>query len=79
MAIYHLSVKKFSRSKGQSATAAVAYRAGAKTYSDHDRCHHDYTRKSDVLDSEIFLPDNAPEWALNRQQLWNEVERATKR
>ena len=79
MAIYHLSVKTFSRSNGQSATAAVAYRAGAKIYSDRDRCHHDYTRKSDVLHSEIFLPDNAPEWALDRQQLWNEVESAEKR
>ena len=79
MAIYHLSVKTFSRSNGQSATAAVAYRAGAEIYSDRDRCHHDYTRKSDVLHSEIFLPENAPEWALDRQQLWNEVERAEKR
>ena len=79
MAIYHLSVKTFSRSNGQSATAAVAYRAGAKIYSDRDRCHHDYTRKSDVLHSEIFLPENAPEWALDRQQLWNEVESAEKR
>lgn len=79
MAIYHLSVKTFSRSNGQSATAAVAYRAGAEIYSDRDRCHHDYTRKSDVLHSEIFLPENAPEWALDRQQLWNEVESAEKR
>nr|WP_181717006.1 MobQ family relaxase [Psychrobacter sp.]QJS05583.1 mobilization protein MobA [Psychrobacter sp.] len=79
MAIYHLSVKTFSRSNAQSATAAVAYRAGAKIYSDRDRCHHDYTRKSDVLHSEIFLPENAPEWALDRQQLWNEVESAEKR
>lgn len=79
MAIYHLSVKTFSRSNGQSATAAVAYRAGAEIYSDRDRCHHDYTRKSDVLHSEIFLPNNAPEWALDRQQLWNEVESAEKR
>ncbi|WP_182407633.1 MobQ family relaxase [Psychrobacter sp. GP33] len=79
MAIYHLSVKTFSRSNAQSATAAVAYRAGTEIYSDRDRCHHDYTRKSDVLHSEIFLPDNAPEWALDRQQLWNEVESAEKR
>ena len=57
----------------------MAYRAGAKMYSDRDRCHHDYTRKSDVLYSEIFLPENAPKWALDRQQLWNEVESAEKR
>ena len=79
MAIYHLSVKTFSRSNGQSATAAVAYRAGAKIHCDHERRDHDYSKKRDVLHSEIFLPENAPEWALNRQQLWNEVERAEKR
>ena len=79
MAIYHLSVKTFSRSKGQSATAAVAYRAGAKIHCDHERRDHDYSKKRDVIHSEIFLPPNAPSWATDRQQLWNEVERAEKR
>ena len=79
MAIYHLSVKTFSRSKGQSATAAVAYRAGAKIHCDHERRDHDYSKKRDVIHSEIFLPPNPPSWANDRQQLWNEVERAEKR
>lgn len=79
MAIYHLSVKTFSRSKGQSATAAVAYRAGAKIHCDHERRDHDYSKKRDVIHSEIFLPPDAPSWATDRQQLWNEVERAEKR
>lgn len=79
MAIYHLSVKTFSRSNGQSATAAVAYRAGAKIHCDHERRDHDYSKKRDVIHSEIFLPPNAPSWANDRQQLWNEVERAEKR
>lgn len=79
MAIYHLSVKTFSRSNGQSATAAVAYRAGAKIHCDRERRGHDYSKKRDVIHSEIFLPPNAPSWATDRQQLWNEVERAEKR
>jgi len=79
MAIYHLSVKTFSRSDGQSATAAVAYRAGAKIHCDRERRGHDYSKKRDVIHSEIFLPPNAPSWATDRQQLWNEVERAEKR
>ena len=79
MAIYHLSVKTFSRSNGQSAIAAVAYRAGAKIRCDHERRDHDYSKKRDVIHSEIFLPPNAPSWATDRQQLWNEVERAEKR
>ena len=79
MAIYHLSIKTFSRSKGQSAIAAVAYRAGAKIHCDRERRGHDYSKKRDVIHSEIFLPSNAPSWAIDRQQLWNEVERAEKR
>ena len=79
MAIYHLSVKTFSRSKGQSATAAVAYRAGEKMKCDYEGRTHDYTKKSDVLHSEIFLPENAPSWATDREQLWNQVEHAEKR
>ncbi|WP_298974688.1 MobQ family relaxase [uncultured Psychrobacter sp.] len=79
MAIYHLSVKTFSRSNGQSAIAAVAYRAGAKIHCEHERRDHDYSKKRDVIHSEIFLPPNAPSWATDRQQLWNEVERAEKR
>lgn len=79
MAIYHLSVKTFSRSNGQSATAAVAYRAGAKIECEREGRTHDYTKKGGVLHSEIFLPDNAPDWANDRQKLWNEAEKAEKR
>ena len=69
MAIYHLSVKTFSRSKGQSATAAVAYRAGAKVECEREGRTHDYTKKGGVLHSEIFLPDDAPDWAADRMRL----------
>lgn len=79
MAIYHFSIKTFSRSKGQSATAAIAYRAGAKIECDREGRTHDYTRKDGVLHSEIFLPDFAPSWASDRAQLWNEAERSEKR
>lgn len=79
MAIYHLSVKTFSRSKGQSATAAVAYRAGAKIECEQEGRTHDYTRKAGILHSEIFLPDDAPSWAADRQQLWNKAEEAETR
>lgn len=79
MAIFHLSVKTFSRSKGQSATASVAYRAGAKIECEREGRTHDYTKKGGVLHSEIFLPDNAPDWANDRQKLWNEAEKAEKR
>lgn len=79
MAIYHFSMKTFSRSKGQTATASMAYRSGTKIECDREGRTHDYTKKSGVEHSEIFLPPNSPEWANDRSALWNNVEKAEKR
>ena len=79
MAIYHFSMKTFSRSKGQTATASMAYRSGSKIECEREGRTHDYTKKSGVEHSEIFLPPNSPEWANDRSTLWNNVERAEKR
>ena len=82
MAIYHLSVQVIGRASGRSATGAAAYRAGelgdvivdART----DEVH-DYSRKKGVLHAEILAPKGAPDWALDRAELWNRVELAEKR
>ena len=79
MAIYHLSVKTISRSAGRSATAAAAYRAGVKIIDERTGEIHDYTRKGGVESAALVLPDNAPEWARDRAQLWNAAEQAEKR
>ena len=79
MAIYHLSVKTISRSAGRSATAAAAYRAGAEITDERTGEIHDYTRKGGVESAALILPDNAPEWARDRAQLWNAAEQAEKR
>lgn len=79
MSIYHLSVKTISRSDGRSATAAASYRAAAVIHDDITGITHDYSRKSGVESSTIFLPDNAPAWASDRAQLWNAVEKAETR
>ena len=79
MAIYHLSVKTIGRSEGRSATAAAAYRSGDRIADERTGLSHDYTRRSGVEHTEIFLPDQAPEWAGNREQLWNAAEAAEKR
>lgn len=79
MAIYHFSMKTFSRSKGQTATASMAYRSGTKIECDREGRTHDYTKKSGVEHTEVFLPPNSPEWANDRPSLWNNVERAEKR
>ncbi|MCV4594285.1 mobilization protein, partial [Escherichia coli] len=42
MAIYHLSMKILSRSKGYSAVASAAYRAGEKILDERTGVIHDY-------------------------------------
>lgn len=79
MAIYHLSVKTISRSSGRSATAAAAYRAGAKIIDHRTGITHDYRRKNGVESAHIILPKSAPKWAGNRSKLWNAAEESEKR
>ncbi len=79
MAIYHCSVKTFSRRNGQSATAAAAYRAGEKLLDEQTGELHDYRKKGGVISATMILPSHAPSWASDRARLWNEVERAETR
>lgn len=78
MAIYHLSVKAISRSAGRSATAAAAYRAGARIEDHRTGMIHDYRRRSGVARSFVVAPATA-RWAGNRSALWNAAELAEKR
>ncbi len=79
MAIFHMSVKVISRSKGQSATAAAAYRAGVRIGCERGEVSYDYTKKKGVEKSFIIAPADAPEWAKDREKLWNAVESAETR
>ena len=76
MALFHLNVTQIKRSKGQSAIAAAAYRAGEKLHSEYYGETSDYTNKHGVILSEILLPDHAPREYSDRQTLWNAVEKA---
>lgn len=80
MAIYHFSAKCISRSHGQNVVAAAAYRSAQKL-TDHatGEAKHYLARKARVIFSGIFGPSEAPEWARDREQLWNEVERTENR
>ena len=77
--MFHLSVKPISRSTGRSATAAAAYRSGSEIVDLRTGEVHDYTRKSDIVHSEILVPPGAPAWAEDRTALWNAAEAAEKR
>lgn len=80
LAIYHLSAKVVSRSKGRSAVASAAYRCAARLTNERDGITHDFTRKEGVLHSEIVLPEGVKaDWAQDRSALWNAAEFAEKR
>jgi Ti-type conjugative transfer relaxase TraA len=79
LAVYRFQSKVISRSKGQSAIACAAYRAGEKLHDERLGEVYDFTRKSDVAHTEILLPEHAPAWMANRQTLWNAVEGGEKR
>jgi hypothetical protein len=79
MAIYYLNVQIISRSTGRTATGAAAYRAGEKIVDDRTGLVFDYTRRRGEIETEILAPDNAPAWAQDRAQLWNQVEKAERR
>jgi ATP-dependent exoDNAse (exonuclease V) alpha subunit len=77
--MYHLSVKPISRSAGRSATGAAAYRSGEKIHDERTDIDHDYTRKRGVEHQEIITPKDSPEWAQDREKLWNAAEAAENR
>ncbi len=73
--LFHLSVKMVQRSKGRSATGAIAYRAGADITDDRTGLRFNYTKKQGVSHSAIILPAGAPDRFNDRSTLWNEVEK----
>jgi len=79
VAIYHFSAKIISRSTGRSAVAAAAYRSASRLFDERTEQLFDYCRKAGVLNSEILMPDGAPERWSDRAVLWNEVEWGEKR
>lgn len=86
MAIYRLEAKIIGRSSGKSAVGAAAYRSGRSilsvaAYRASEKLHDqsrditfDYSRKERVEHSEIMAPPGSPEWAYDREKLWNAVE-----
>ena len=83
MAIYHLSMKPVQRGVCRSATAAAAYRAGAVVREEQTGLTFDYTRKTDVVHTEIVIPTASirqdVQWPYDRNRLWNTAESAERR
>lgn len=75
MAIFHLNESNISRSDGRSAVACAAYRACEKLEDQTYGKTQDYTRKKGLEYKSIYAPEHTNEKMLDRQTLWNEVEK----
>ncbi|AVK64873.1 nickase (plasmid) [Lactobacillus sp. CBA3606] len=78
MAIFHMSFQNISAGKMRSAVASASYRSGEKLFDQKEGRSYFYGR-SVMPESFILTPKNAPEWASDREKLWNEVERKDRR
>jgi ATP-dependent exoDNAse (exonuclease V) alpha subunit len=83
MASYHFQITSLGRGAGRRATAAAAYRAGERLRDERSGRIYNYSKRKDVLHTEIFLPAHlkgaADHWAGSRERLWNGAEHAEKR
>ena len=88
MAIYYLGVKSFGRSAGTGgsiSTSAAAYRSGERIRDERTDRVYDHSNRRDVEYKEVLLPSDFADagaqldWARNRSQLWNAVERSEPR
>ena len=79
MAIAYTRVTIHTRSKGHSAVAGAAYRAGKKLFDERTGETFDFTKRSDIIHSEILLPDGADYLLKDRAFLWNKAEAVEKR
>src|SRR5699024_4229835 len=59
----------------QSVVAMASYRSGEKLYCEKDGRTRNYKERLVKPETFIMKPDHAPDWTLDRERLWNEVER----
>lgn len=74
MAIFHISFSNISAGRLRSAVASAAYRSGEFLFDEKENRGYFYARRV-TPEAFILTPKNAPEWASDRQKLWNEVEK----
>lgn len=79
MAIFYVDLKVFSRSQGHTATAAAAYRAGARIKDERTGLVHDYRKRTGVVSVSMRAPAGAPEWACDPSKVWSAAETAESR
>lgn len=75
----YFDVKIISRKAGQSSVASAAYRSGSRLYDERAEKTFNYANRQQILHTEIMPSRQAPAWATDRAQLWNQVEAAETR
>ncbi len=78
-ALFSFDVKIHSRSDGADITKLIAYRWGARLRSELTGKIHSYTRKTEVVHSEVQLPPLAPPSWSDRRQLAIAIDAAETR
>ena len=61
MAIYHFTTGIIKAGKGKCAVASAAYISGSRLHDERWGRTFSYTRKEEVIYTNLMLPENAPE------------------
>lgn len=81
--LFHFHMKNISRrgKRGEmkSAVTKAAYNSGVNMRVDQEDRLTTLPKRHDVVLRQIFVPAGAPEWAGQRERLWNLVDRCAKR
>lgn len=62
------------RSSGRSAIAAAAYRSGTHLRNEETGLVHDFSKRKDVVYTNVLLPGHAPSDFQQRENLWHAVQ-----
>lgn len=73
MAYFMFRTQIISKSN-RSAVACASYRSGESLYSERDGLTKNYGDRDVLPDTFILKPEHAPDWVMDREKLWNEVE-----
>jgi MobA/MobL family len=74
MALNRFETQPVKRSEGHNAIGRAAYIGRDKMTDERSRKTWDYRHETGLEWRGLFVPKGAPEWAKDRQRLWNEAE-----
>ena len=79
MALHWIKATILKRSEGKNAIARAAYNARERLVDERTNVVCDYRHLGEPEWRGILNPQHAPDWVINRELLWNAVERAEDR